>query len=160
MLGIYLQRSWIVLFTCAVLLTPTYLFATPILKLIGQPDDIAGLAGTLSKWSIPNLFSLVFLLPLTRFLQCQQKNYVQAMAALAALVLHIFNTWFFVTKMQLGVLAATITLSFTWWVPVICMFVYVTCGGCPLTWNGFSILAFNDLWSYFKLSASSGVMMW
>ncbi|KMZ73420.1 MATE efflux family protein, expressed [Zostera marina] len=39
------------------------------------------------------------------------------------------------------------------------MLVYVTCGGCPLTWHGLSISAFNDLWQFFKLSASSGVMM-
>ncbi|KAJ6367264.1 hypothetical protein OIU77_003600 [Salix suchowensis] len=45
MLGVYMQRSWIVLFICCVFLLPLYLFASPVLKLFGQPDDIAELSG-------------------------------------------------------------------------------------------------------------------
>ncbi|KAL0461384.1 UNVERIFIED_CONTAM: protein DETOXIFICATION 27 [Sesamum latifolium] len=37
MLGVYLQRSWIVLFLCCVVMLPLFFFATPILKLLGQP---------------------------------------------------------------------------------------------------------------------------
>ncbi|KAK3042933.1 hypothetical protein RJ639_001009, partial [Escallonia herrerae] len=33
------------------------------------------------------------------------------------------------------------------------------CGGCPLTWAGFSIEAFSGLWEFTKLSAASGVML-
>ncbi|MBD4018500.1 hypothetical protein GUI04_05595, partial [Xanthomonas citri pv. citri] len=32
MLGVYLQRSWIVLFLCCLLLLPLYIFASPVLK--------------------------------------------------------------------------------------------------------------------------------
>jgi hypothetical protein len=37
---------------------------------------------------------------------------------------------------------------------------YALFGGCPLTWNGFSIEAFSGLWEFTKLSAASGVMIW
>ncbi|XP_043713177.1 protein DETOXIFICATION 27-like [Telopea speciosissima] len=44
-LGIYLQRSWIVLFLFSVLLLPMYVFATSILKWMGQPEDVAEQSG-------------------------------------------------------------------------------------------------------------------
>ena len=76
MLGVYLQRSWIVLFLCSILLLPMYFFATPILKYFGQPDDIAELSGTVALWVIPIHFAFAFFFPLNRFLQCQLKNMV------------------------------------------------------------------------------------
>ncbi|RID73191.1 hypothetical protein BRARA_B00356 [Brassica rapa] len=74
MLGVYLQRSWIVLFLFSILLLPMYFFATPILKYFGQPDDIAELSGSIAVWVIPIHFAFAFVFPLNRFLQCQLKN--------------------------------------------------------------------------------------
>lgn len=76
MLGVYMQRSWIVLFFVSILLLPMYLFATPILKFLGQPEDIAELSGTAAVLAIPLHFAFVFILPISRFLQCQLKNEV------------------------------------------------------------------------------------
>jgi MATE family multidrug resistance protein len=58
MLGVYMQRSCIVLFVFAVLLLPTYIFATPILKLLGQADDIAELSGSVSSGSFLSILHL------------------------------------------------------------------------------------------------------
>ncbi|KAF2612783.1 hypothetical protein F2Q70_00007274 [Brassica cretica] len=76
MVGVYLQRSWIILFLCSILLLPMHFFATPILKYFGQPDDIAELSGTIAVWVVPINFAFVFFFPLNRFLQCQLKNMV------------------------------------------------------------------------------------
>ncbi|CAA7043791.1 unnamed protein product [Microthlaspi erraticum] len=76
MLGVYLQRSWIVLFLCSILLLPMYIFASPILQFLGQPDDIAELSGTIAVWAIPTHFSFAFFFPINRYLQCQLKNMV------------------------------------------------------------------------------------
>lgn len=75
-LGVYLQRSWIVLFLCSILLLPTYFFTSPILKFFGQSDDIAELSGTVAVWAIPAHFSFAFFFPINRFLQSQLKNMV------------------------------------------------------------------------------------
>ncbi|XP_056845953.1 protein DETOXIFICATION 22-like [Raphanus sativus] len=40
MLGIYLQRSWIVLTCCAVCITPVYIFSGSILLALGQQEHI------------------------------------------------------------------------------------------------------------------------
>ncbi|KAI5669794.1 hypothetical protein M9H77_19647 [Catharanthus roseus] len=159
MLGIYLQRSFIVLFLCCILTLPIYLFATPILKLVGQPDDISELSGIVSICFIPLHFSFAFQFPLQRFLQSQLKNNVIALVNIGTLVVHIFLSWLFVVKLDLGLVGAVITLNFSWWLIVIGLFTYTICGGCPLTWSGFSLEAFSGLWEFVKLSASSGVML-
>ncbi|KAJ6367263.1 hypothetical protein OIU77_003599 [Salix suchowensis] len=137
MLGVYMQRSWIVLFICCVLLLPLYLFASPVLKLFGQPDDIAELSGKAAVWMIPLHFSFAFQFPLQRFLQSQLKNMVIAWVSLVALVVHIFVSWLLVYQLQLGVQGTAMTLNFSWWVLVFGLLGYTICGGCPLTWNGF-----------------------
>ncbi|XP_010444534.1 PREDICTED: protein DETOXIFICATION 27-like [Camelina sativa] len=159
MLGIYMQRSWIVLFFCCVLLLPTYIFTTPVLKFLGQPDDIAELSGVVALWVIPLHFAFTLSFPLQRFLQCQLKNQVTAYAAGVALVVHFLVCWLFVDGLKLGVVGTMATINISWWVNVLILLVYSTCGGCPLTWTGFSSEAFTGLWEFLKLSASSGVML-
>lgn len=160
MLGVYMQRSWIVLFMCCILLLPLYLFASPVLKLLGQPSDVAELSGVVTMWMIPLHFSFAFQFPLTRFLQSQLKNAVTAWVSLVALVVHVILSWLFVYRLQLGVVGIAVTLSFSWWVTVFGLLGYVVCGGCPLTWTGFSIEAFSHLLEFVKLSAASGLMLW
>lgn len=45
MLGVYMQRSWVILLTTALLLVPIYVFAPPILELIGETTEISEAAG-------------------------------------------------------------------------------------------------------------------
>ncbi|XP_074281567.1 protein DETOXIFICATION 27-like [Silene latifolia] len=159
MLGVYMQRSWIVLFVCSILLLPLYIFATPLLKLFGQPDDVAELAGVVSLWLLPLHFSFAFQFPLQRFLQCQLKAGVVAWVSMVAFMVHIFVSWLFVSVLQCGIVGVAITQNFAWWVLVFGLFGYCVLGGCPLTWPGFSMEAFTGLWEFVKLSAASGVML-
>lgn len=160
MMGVYMQRSWIVLVVVSILLLPIYFFAGSILKLIGQPDDIAEQAGVVTIWLIPLHFSFAFQFPLQRFLQCQLKNAIIAYVSGAALVVHIFVSWLFVYKMQMGVVGAAFTLNFSWWTVVIGMMAYTMLGGCPETWKGFSMEAISGIWEFVKLSTAAGVMLW
>ncbi|KAG5408242.1 hypothetical protein IGI04_004561 [Brassica rapa subsp. trilocularis] len=159
MLGVYMQRSWIVLFLFATFLLPMYLFASPILKFFGQPEDIAELSGVIAVWAIPTHFAFAFYFPLSRFFQCQLKNRVVAVVSGVALVVHIFVCWLFVYGLKLGVKGTMATINVSWWLTVLMLFAYATCGGCPLTWTGFSMEAFTRLWEFAKLSTSSGVML-
>ncbi|CAH2060193.1 unnamed protein product [Thlaspi arvense] len=146
------ERSWIVLFLCSILLLPMFFIVTPILKLLGQPDNIAELSGTVAVWVIPVQFAFSFVLPINRFLQCQLQNRVIAITAGVTLVVHIFVCWLFVNGLKLGVIGTMATVSVSWWLNVIILFTYIICGGCPLTWTGFSIEAFTGLWEFTKLS--------
>ena len=121
---------------------------------------MAELSGLVTMWMIPLHFSFAFQFPLQRFLQSQLKTGVIAWVSLMALVVHVFVSWLFVYKFQLGVVGTAATLNFSWWVLVFGLLGYVLCGGCPHTWTGFSIEAFSGLWEFVKLSVASGVMLW
>ncbi|PIN05548.1 putative membrane protein, predicted efflux pump [Handroanthus impetiginosus] len=159
MLGVYLQRSWIVLLLCCFLMLPVFFFATPILKLLGQPPDVAELSGVVSLYFIPLHFSFAIQFPLQRFLQSQLKNSVTAWVNFGAFMVHILLSWLVVSRLRLGLVGTAMTLNFSWWVIVLGLFLYTVCGGCPLTWTGFSSEAFSGSWEFLKLSASSGVML-
>ncbi|XP_056697001.1 protein DETOXIFICATION 27-like isoform X2 [Spinacia oleracea] len=159
MLGVYMQRSWIVLFVCCILLLPLYIFATPLLKLLGQPDDVSEMAGEVTLWMIPLHFSFAFQLPLQRFLQCQLKANVMAWISVVALAVHLFVSWLFMSVFKCGVIGVSAAQNFGWWVMVFGLYGYTAFGGCPLTWDGFSMEAFSGLWEFVKLSTASGVML-
>nr|KYP66297.1 Protein TRANSPARENT TESTA 12 [Cajanus cajan] len=158
MLGIYLQRSWLVLFITGVVILPLFLFVTPILKFIGQSPEIAELTGVISLWLIPTHLAYIIYLPLHFFLQSQLKNNVIALVSLLGLLLHAFLCWLVVTKFHVGVIALVAFGNFAWLVLVLGYFGYVIYGGCTLTWTGFSMEAFSGLWEFAKLSTSSGIM--
>ncbi|XP_062210159.1 protein DETOXIFICATION 27-like [Phragmites australis] len=159
MMGVYMQRSWIVLFMCAVLLLPMYFFAEDVLLLTGQPPELSAMAGKVSVWFIPLHFSFAFLFPLQRFLQCQMKNFVNAAASAVALCIHILLSWLLISRFQFGLVGIALTLNFSWWATAAMLFAYVSCGGCPETWHGFSVEAFAGMWEFVKLSSASGVML-
>nr|AAZ66940.1 117M18_21 [Brassica rapa] len=122
MLGVYMQRSWIVLFLFAILLLPVYLFASPILKFFGQPEDVAKLSGTVAFWTIPTHFVFALYFPLSRFLQCQLKNRVVALSSGVALVVHIFVCWLFVYGLKLGPIGTMATINVSWCLNVLILF--------------------------------------
>ncbi|WVZ92459.1 hypothetical protein U9M48_038523 [Paspalum notatum var. saurae] len=159
MLGVYLQRSWVVLLIFAAALTPTYIFMEDLLLLIGQSPELSRLAGQMSVWLLPQHFAMAMLLPLTRFLQSQLKNWVTAITAGVALAIHIVVTYVLVQHLSLGIVGAVAAADLSWWLVVLGQFVYVVGGGCPLSWKGFSMEAFADFWEFIKLSSASGVML-
>ncbi|XP_027093455.2 protein DETOXIFICATION 27-like isoform X1 [Coffea arabica] len=159
LLGTYMQRSWIVLSICCFMLLPFYLYATPVLKLLGQPDEVAELSGQLALWFVPMHFSFALQCPLQRFLQSQLKTGVLVWASLAALVIHVIISWVFVYQFDMGVIGAAVALDISWWVLVLGMLGYTVWGGCPQTWTGFSMQAFSGLWEFTRLSAAAGVML-
>ncbi|KAK1555569.1 hypothetical protein Q3G72_028315 [Acer saccharum] len=159
MLGIYMQRSWLVLIMFCFLLLPFYVFASPILKWLGQTDDVAEMSGVIAVWMIPLHFSFAFVFPVQRFLQCQLKNQVIAWVSLVVLLINVLTSWLFVYVLDWGVIGAAVALDISWWALFIGLFGYTALGWCPLTWSGFSMEAFSGLWEYTTLSVASGVML-
>lgn len=158
-LGVYLQRSWVVLFLSSILLLPVFIFATPVLKLIGQPVAVAEQAGLVAVWLIPLHLSFPFQFTLQRFLQCQLKTGIIAWVSGVALAVHVLVSWVFVYRMRIGIVGTALSIGFSWWLSVLGMLGYTLFGGCPRSWTGFSVEAFVGLWEFFKLSLASGVML-
>lgn len=160
MLVIYLQRPWIVLTICAILLLPLFFFTTPILVALGQEENIAEVAGTISLILIPVLFAFIVSFTCQMYLQAQSRNMIISYLAACSFLLHLFLSWLFTMKLNFGLPGALGSTILAYWIPNLGQLLFVICGGCPQTWTGFSFAAFKDLWPVVKLSLSSGAMLW
>ncbi|KAM0843290.1 hypothetical protein ACQ4PT_057808 [Festuca glaucescens] len=158
-MGIHLQRSWIILNGCAVLTLPLYLFTGPLLTFIGQDPSICAVAGTISLWFIPVMFSYVLSFTLQMYLQAQGKNAIITYLAVANLALHLSLSWLLTAKYHLGLEGVMTSMIIAMWFPALAQLAFVLFGGCPVTWTGFSSAAFSDLAPMIKLSVSSGIML-
>ncbi|KAM5550481.1 protein DETOXIFICATION 21-like [Rosa sericea] len=159
MLGVYLQRSWIVLSVSALFLVPICFFVTPILEALGQEKSIAQVAGYISLWTIPVIFAFFVSFTCQMFLQSQSKNMIIVYLSAFALAVHILLSWLLTVRFKFGIPGAMLSTIVAFWIPNFGQLLFITCGGCPETWKGFSTLAFKDLWDIIKLSLSSGVML-
>ncbi|MED6108382.1 Protein DETOXIFICATION 21 [Stylosanthes scabra] len=158
MLGIYLQRSWIILFTTSLFLLPIFIFTTPLLELLGQEKAIAEMAGSISLWSIGVVFAFIVSFTCQIFLQAQSKNKIIAYLAAVSMSTHVLLSWLLTVRYKLGIKGAMTSTVLAYWIPNFGQLVYIMrC--CPETWKGFSFLAFKDLWPVVKISLSSGAMM-
>jgi len=159
MLGVYLQRSWIVLCFTTILLLPFYIFTTPILEAFGQEKETAQVGGTIALWAIGPTFAMCVSFTCQTFLQAQSKNVIITYLAAFSLTVHILLSWLLTVKFEFGLSGAMMSLILGLWLPNIGQIIFIM-KKCPDTWKGFSVLAFKDLWPVVKLSFSSGVMLW
>ncbi|KAI4314383.1 hypothetical protein L6164_027297 [Bauhinia variegata] len=159
MLGVYMQRSWVILISTALLLCLLYVFAQPILKAIGQTTAISEAAGVFAIWMIPQLFAYAMNFPIQKFLQAQSKIMVMAWISAAVLVLHTIFSWLLMLKLEWGLVGAAVVLNSSWWLIVLGQLIYIFSGPCGRAWAGFSFKAFQNLWGFVRLSLASAVML-
>ncbi|XP_057756411.1 protein DETOXIFICATION 34-like [Arachis stenosperma] len=158
MLGIYMQRSWIILFGACILLLPIYIYSEPILILLGQDHEIAELAGTFTIQSIPQMFSLAINFTTQKFLQAQSRVAILAWLGFVSLIVHIGILALFIKLLGWGTAGAAAAYNITAWGISLSQLVYVV-NWCTEGWKGLSWLAFKDLWNFTKLSFASAVML-
>ncbi|XP_047960718.1 protein DETOXIFICATION 29 [Salvia hispanica] len=159
MLGVYMQRSLVILLSTAFLLMFLYIFATPFLLAIGQKEEISVAAGRLAVWMIPQLYAYAMVFPMAKFLQAQSKIMAMAWIAAAALVLHVAFSWLVMLRLGWGMAGGALLLNASWWFIVVGQMVYIMSGTCGRAWTGFSLGAFHNLWSFVKLSVASAIML-
>ncbi|KAK6160252.1 hypothetical protein DH2020_003633 [Rehmannia glutinosa] len=159
MLGVYMQRSWVILLSTSFLLMFMYIFAEPLLLLLGQSDDISRLAGKYSLWMIPQLFAYAVYFPISKFLQAQSKMMAMAWISAMVLALHVLFSWLLMLKFQWGIAGGALVLNASWWLLVVAQMIYIISGACGKAWTGFSWKAFENLWGFVRLSVASAVML-
>lgn len=159
MMGIYLQRSWIVDLITLTILLPVFVCGTQLYSLLGQEESIAKRGGYISLWFIPFVYNFVFSLTIQMYLQAQLKNMLIAWISVFQFLLHIPLSWLFVYYLNWGVPGAMSALSISSWFLVIGEFIYIFGGWCPHSWKGFSKAALADIFPVVKLSLSSGLMV-
>ncbi|EMS53434.1 Protein TRANSPARENT TESTA 12 [Triticum urartu] len=160
MLGIYMQRSTVLLMATGIPLAVLYAFSRPILILLGESPEIASAAAIFVYGLIPQIFAYAANFPIQKFMQAQSIMAPSAYISTATLAVHLVLSYLVVYKFGLGLLGASLMLSISWWIIVIGQFIYiVTSSRCRLTWTGFSIQAFSGLPEFFKLSLASAIML-
>jgi len=160
MLGIYLQRSIILLMVTGIPLTLIYVFSKPILLLLGESERIASAAAIFVYGLIPQIFAYAANFPIQKFLQAQSIVAPSAYIAFFTIFVHLFLSWVAVYKLGWGIFGAAFVLSLSWWILVIAQFVYIIkTPKCRYTWTGFSLQAFHGLPSFLKLSVASAIML-
>ncbi|XP_058000380.1 protein DETOXIFICATION 24-like isoform X2 [Hevea brasiliensis] len=159
MMGIYLQRSWIINISTATVLLPVFIFTSQIFRLLGQEEDTARKAGNISLWFIPSIYSSIFNFTVEKFLQAQLKNTIVGCLSSITFALHLLLSWILLIKLNLGIPGAMGAMIISNWLVVIGDFAYIFGGRCPKTWRGFTLAAFSDLVPILKLSLSSGLML-
>ncbi|XP_057473954.1 protein DETOXIFICATION 41-like [Actinidia eriantha] len=159
-MGIVCQRAIILHVGAAVLLTLYYWYFGEFLELIGQSESTIEGGRIFARGMIPQLYAFAISCPIMRFLQAQNIVNPLAMMSFGVLLLHIFLTWAVVSFFGYGLLGASLTLSFSWWVLVGLQGLYVLLSpSCKRTWTGFSVKAVYGIWPYFKLTLASAVML-
>ncbi|CAN6211775.1 unnamed protein product, partial [Urochloa humidicola] len=160
MLGVYLQRSTVLLVATGVPLAVMYAFSEQLLVLLGEPEHIAKAAAVFVYGLIPQIFAYATNFPIQKFLQAQSIVAPSAYISTATLALHLALSWVAVYRLGLGLLGASLVLSLSWWLIVAAQFAYIVASPrCRDTWTGFTTQAFSELGSFFKLSAASAVML-
>ncbi|CAI9090650.1 OLC1v1025467C1 [Oldenlandia corymbosa var. corymbosa] len=159
MMGIYLQRFWIVNFFSLSLFLPCFLFGTSLFRFLGEEEKIAQTAGYASLWFIPLIYSYVFCWTNFAFLQAQQKNAIVAWLSIFQLLIHVPLSWLLVYTLNWGAAGSILALGISSWLVVIGESMYIFGGWCPDSWTGFQMAAFKDIWPVVKLSVSSGLML-
>ncbi|OEL26591.1 Protein DETOXIFICATION 40 [Dichanthelium oligosanthes] len=160
MLGIYLQRSAVLLCATGIPLAVIYAFSEPILVLLGQSPEIARAASIFVYGLIPQIFAYAINFPIQKFMQAQSIVLPGAYISTGTLLLHVLLSWVIIYKVGLGLLGASLVLSLSWWVIVVAQFAYIVMSPtCRHTWTGFTCQAFSGLPDFLKLSAASAVML-
>ncbi|KAL6197621.1 hypothetical protein ACLB2K_033227 [Fragaria x ananassa] len=160
MLGIYLQRSTILLMATGIPVMFIYIFSKPLLLSLGESTTIASAAAIFVYGLIPQIFAYACNFPIQKFLQAQSIVFRSAYLSAAALVVHVVLSWVVIYELGWGLFGASLMLSFSWWIIVVAQFVYILVSPrCKRTWRGFSMQAFSGLWSFLKLSVESAIML-
>ncbi|XP_072957447.1 protein DETOXIFICATION 40-like [Typha angustifolia] len=160
MLGVYLQRSTVLLVATGVPLAIIYGFSRPLLILLGQSKEIAKAASIFVYGLIPQIFAYAVNFPIQKFMQAQSIVAPSAYISAATLAVHLVLSYVVIYEVGLGLLGASLVLSLSWWIIVVAQFAYIVMSPkCRLTWTGFTWKAFSGLPEFMKLSTSSAVML-
>ncbi|KAJ0972486.1 hypothetical protein J5N97_020445 [Dioscorea zingiberensis] len=157
-LAVYMQLSLIILFLSALLMSPVYIFATPILRLLGQDKEIAVLAGKFSVRILPQLFAMAMTFPVQKYLQAQSKVSLLTCITFGGLLLHVGLLGMFVYVFDWGLNGAAAAYNLSSWAVSIAQLVYI------IVWHNFAWTKFslsstlNEVWSFLKLSLASAMM--
>ncbi|CAH1777023.1 unnamed protein product [Owenia fusiformis] len=159
MVGVYLQRSLLMIFLGAVVLVPLHLNAEGLLRAIGQDHQVAKGAGEYLLIFIPGLFINFLYQVITKYLQNQNivfpSLFIGAIANVVNAVLHyvVIYVWNF------GIQGSAVVQVISYGTMLLLHIIYILVSKIYVeTWGGWTLDAFQHWGTYMKL-AIPGMLM-
>ncbi|WCJ42397.1 MATE efflux family protein [Euphorbia peplus] len=162
MLGVYLQRSILVLLFTSIPLAFIWANTTHILLLFRQDPVISTEAGLYARFMIPSIFGFAIQECLIKFLQTQNKVIPMLVSSGITTLLHVLICWSLVFKSGLGTKGAALSNAISYWINAILLMIYVAKHpSCKKTWRGFlkDALHLHEIFVYLKLAIPSSIMI-
>lgn len=161
MLGIHLQRSFLVLSLSSVLLAIIRANTELIFVAMKQDKLISKEAGSYAYCMIPSLFAYGILQSIMKFLQSQNIVFPMMITSGVVALFHVVFCWLLMYKIGLGSRGAAMAISMSYWLNVLLMGLYVRfSSSCKRTWNGFSKKALHNVLDFIKLVVPTAIMIW
>ena len=161
LLGIYLQRAFIILVTAGMPICLIWLNMERILLAMGQDPEIVRAAYSYTMWLIPTLFLNAIYLPLLKFFQTQRAVYFLLLTSIITVCFHVPLCWLLIDKLDLGFKGAAYALNISLLLQVGCLCAFVRFAPrFTKTFESFTSEAFQDFGEFFRLAIPSAIMIW
>ncbi|XAR71387.1 hypothetical protein NMG60_11028616 [Bertholletia excelsa] len=159
-LGTYTYGAILSLFAVCLPVSLVWTFMGKLLMTIGQDPLISVEAGKYSVWLIPSLFPYSILESMVPFLQTQSLILPMLFCSVVTLCIHIPICWALVYKFALGTKGASLAISFSYWVNVILLGIYLKYSpACEKTRASFSKDVFLSIGEFIHLALPSAGMV-
>ncbi|KAI5060125.1 hypothetical protein GOP47_0024545 [Adiantum capillus-veneris] len=159
-LGVYMQRSMVVLNVLAVPIAILWVYMDQIFEALGQEAELASKAGAYGVWLIPTLFAYSFYACQVRFLQAQSLVKPLFVCFSITVVCHVPICWALVFHSGLGYKGAAIANSISLWITVFALEVYIRCSKrCARCIAPLSFAAVRDMRGFLALAVPSAMMV-
>lgn len=161
MLGIYLQRAFLILAVAAMPISLVWLAMSQILLAVGEDAELARAAQTYMMWLLPSLFGYVLLPPLIKFFQMQRAMYELLICSGVTVAVQIPLCWLFIDQLHFGFVGAAIAGNISLAVQLGCLWAFICFSPkFEKTFPTMSREVFEDLGEFLWLAIPSATMAW
>ncbi|CAH8856933.1 unnamed protein product [Trichobilharzia szidati] len=160
LVGTFLQRALFVVCIIYLILVCIHLNIEAVLLLLGQEPIISSLTSEYIAYFLPGLgFDFLFL-TLARYLQTQSILMPMVYASFTGTAINIAFQYYFVFRMNYGLRASALCLSFSFGCMFLCELGYIiTSKVYKSTWDGFNFVSALSNWSVFIQLGVPGIFM-
>ncbi|KAJ7975661.1 Protein DETOXIFICATION [Quillaja saponaria] len=155
-LGLYLQRTILLLICTSIPISLLWLYMKEILLFCDQDEAIATQAQSYLLYSLPDLLAQSLLHPLRIYLRTQSITLPLTFCAALSIFLHVPINYLLVSHLNLGIKGVALSGVWTNFNLVASLILYIIFSGVhKLTWGGFSMECFTQWKSLLTLAIPS-----
>ncbi|KAK4517134.1 mRNA-decapping enzyme subunit 2 [Mucor velutinosus] len=157
-IGVHLQRAYLVLALLFVPIACVWLNATPIMLKFNQDPELAEFAGLFLRYLLPGAPAYIAFEATKRYLQAQGIMHASTYSMLVTAPLNFVLNYMFVYTFGMGFIGAPLATSFSYWLMFLLLLAYIRFVKGSEGWGGWSRECLKGWWPFIKL-ASSGIVI-